>query len=311
MQRFGCKNEIMKRGDVVENSTYWSVNVEDVLEFWVLENRIKVIEVFNSGWGSVAARVELFDGSKAVVKSPYKSEFAVCEVSWLSAVGDGICAPRLLDYCLVDGIDILLIEDVFPGEVFAPLHIETELDRNRCSELLYKLRERMQSVVSSDVLVETFDFAQHVQKRLKTRPEGDRAIFELVKDAELWKEQNQLEAKELLATSPCFLLHGDLHSANILSSNQVRWGAMVIDPMPVFGDPAFDVAFLLCASCPAELNTEALHDFSKAYKAEPSRVLGWSRILAYNFLEALVILFPERVKEISNLKSLKNSLDRM
>ena len=42
---------------------------------------------------------------------------------------------------------------------------------------------------------------------------------------------------------PVRLLHGDFHYANVLAAEREPW--LAIDPKPVAGDPAFDVAPLL------------------------------------------------------------------
>jgi streptomycin 6-kinase len=50
-------------------------------------------------------------------------------------------------------------------------------------------------------------------------------------------------AEELADHQPRRLLHGDFHPGNILAGRRRRW--LAIDPKPVVGDPAFDLAQVL------------------------------------------------------------------
>lgn len=88
--------------------------------------------------------------------------------------------------------------------------------------------------------------------------------------------------KELLASmGPPVLLHGDLHHDNILSAEREPWVA--IDPKGIVGEPAYEVAILLCNPMPGLLarpNPLALirrriDQLAEGLGFDRERIAGW------------------------------------
>ena len=76
------------------------------------------------------------------------------------------------------------------------------------------------------------------------------------------------------------LLHGDLHPANLLAAEREPW--LAIDPKPMRGDPAFDLAplvlqtgNLLAAADPATELDRRLDRVAAATGTDPDRIRAW------------------------------------
>jgi len=90
-------------------------------------------------------------------------------------------------------------------------------------------------------------------------------------------------ARELAATQPrTVLLHGDFHPGNVLAAAREPW--LAIDPKPLVGDPAYDLAQWLGNRCEqAERSPDAvsairwqIDQFSDLLGLDPARVAGWA-----------------------------------
>lgn len=99
-------------------------------------------------------------------------------------------------------------------------------------------------------------------------------------------------AEELLKnTNTKTVLHGDLHHENILYDSQKGW--QVIDPNPLYGNPAFEYPSLFCnptwqvALAPGRLETQ-LAIVCEQTGMEPQYMLRW--IVAYTALSGLWML---------------------
>lgn len=89
--------------------------------------------------------------------------------------------------------------------------------------------------------------------------------------------------RELLADKTDeVLLHGDLHPGNVLAATREPW--LVIDPKPVVGDPAFDLAQLLINRCweagsAAEIRRQ-VRRLAEATRLDPERLGAWAVVKA-------------------------------
>ncbi|MFJ4987580.1 aminoglycoside phosphotransferase family protein [Streptomyces sp. NPDC088732] len=80
---------------------------------------------------------------------------------------------------------------------------------------------------------------------------------------------------------PAVLLHGDYHHGNVLSADRVPW--LAIDPKPLVGDPAFDLAWLVRDRLETLLATggaqaaarRRVAKLSDALEVDRERVRGW------------------------------------
>jgi streptomycin 6-kinase len=87
-------------------------------------------------------------------------------------------------------------------------------------------------------------------------------------------------AAELIRTTPNpTLLHGDFITKNLVSDNTSPLGWIAIDPMPMIGDPAAEIA-AFAAYQPAEFILPIAEALAVRLVVAPERALGWAAIWA-------------------------------
>ena len=219
------------------------------------------------------APVEREDGTEAVLKIGFPHDEARFESHALRFLnGDG--AVRLL-HASDDGFSLLL-ERCLPG---------TDL---------WSVSEEEGNAVACQVL-----------PRLWREPEPD-APFVFLSDyvATWWEDLPNLavgyedelvtevvaRGRELVASqSQQVLLHGDFHPGNVLSAQREPW--LVIDPKPVVGEPAYDLAqllfnrsrFLLSSSDPVAVLRQQIEWFAAELELDPARIAGWAFVKAFGW----------------------------
>lgn len=204
---------------------------------------------------------------EAVLKLPVDRESGRREHAALSTWGKTGAAPRVLQFDPVSGV--ILMERLFPGrqaQAAAPAELAEQI--NDLASRLYGSESTSPSGLDTGVFppladrVATRVEAAHQRldvghtswystffKPADARREEQR-LSELIDDATA-KAQHLLE-RQRLAT----LLHGDLLPRNVLTAEKATLRWMVIDPLPVIGDPHADVAHYFATQAghdPAEL----------------------------------------------------------
>jgi streptomycin 6-kinase len=100
-------------------------------------------------------------------------------------------------------------------------------------------------------------------------------------------EQAMAIARRLAASQPAeVLVHGDFHPGNVLAAHREPW--LAIDPQPLVGDPAYDIAQWLGNRCEAAQKS-----------ADPVAALRWQA----EQMSALLDLDPDRVARWAFAKS--------
>jgi streptomycin 6-kinase len=194
---------------------------------------LRLGEPFGQGHVSLTVPATLSDGSQAVLKLNFPEEESAFEadalVHWH---GDG--AVRLLE--LDSERNALLVERAEPGTS------------------LWELGDDAEAMV----------IAASVLRRLWLQPPPDGHPFRLLADeAECWTaairsdwealgrpferslvDAADASARELAGSQPNLVVcHQDLQGSNVLKAQREPW--LAIDPKPIVGEPAFDVASLL------------------------------------------------------------------
>ncbi|QCD60389.1 aminoglycoside phosphotransferase family protein [Streptomyces hawaiiensis] len=128
-------------------------------------------------------------------------------------------------------VGALLLEDVEPGQPVKRLGWRLP----EVAVLLRDLRVNAPNPVGCSVLrplADRIDFLSGLAERRLAAAEGSERF-----DPELL-DRARTESLELCKSGPVGLVHGDLHSANVLMGPGGRMVA--IDPRPAWGDPDFD-----------------------------------------------------------------------
>jgi streptomycin 6-kinase len=175
---------------------------------------------------------------------------------------------RILDHD--DAAGALLLERVVPGRPVHEIEEESEstLTAARLMKRLWREPPSEHSFPSLSTWFRAFP-------RLRASFNGGTGPFaeELIAKAES-------TFVELNADSHQFLLHGDLHHTNILSSERGGWVA--IDPKGVIGDPGYEVGAFVRNQLPAteskimEALDRRLSIFSDELQISYERLAQWS-----------------------------------
>jgi streptomycin 6-kinase len=183
-------------------------------------------------------------------------------------LADGRGAVRLLEADLDRGA--LLLERAVPGTDL--LALDDAAATARAAETM----ARLWRPAPADVFPTVADRADGL-KRLRQRHAGGTGPI----PSDLVALAERLFA-DLCATSrTALLLHGDLHHANVLSSTREAW--LAIDPHGVVGDPAYELAALLCNPFPtppeavtlAGIEARRLEILRDVLGFETQRVAAW------------------------------------
>lgn len=219
------------------------------------------------GVASWVAPVECEDGSGAVLKLGFPSDEARWEAEalrWLAGRG----AVRLWRVS-EDGF-ALLIERCLPGTNLWALE-EAEADAVAAALLPRLWRE---PEPTGPFLTVTGLVAQWLSSLAQTatgRFGPERVAHALAL------------GESLAASQPRrVLLHGDFHPANVLAAQREPW--LVIDPKPLIGDPAYDLAQWLsnrydaarASADPVAAFRRQITRFATALTLDPARIAGWA-----------------------------------
>jgi len=235
---------------------------------------LRLGEPFASGNVSLTLRATLSDGCGAVLKLGFPEPESALEAEALAHwAGQG--AVRLLDADRER--NALLLERADPGTP------------------LWDVEDDGEATL----------IAAAVVRRLWRRPVSDDHPFRVVADeAELWAAQIEADwkslgrpferrlvevaatyARELSASQPRIALcHQDLQGSNVVRAEREPW--LAIDPKPIVGEPAFDVASLLRDrrwSISADVIERRLDLLAAELDLERGRMRGWGVVHALHW----------------------------
>jgi len=237
---------------------------EQQLEHWELDVSGRPIPWV--GAAKLVIPVARRDGTPAVLKLNPDDEEVRHEGAALRAF-DGDGAVRVLESDADGGA--LLLERLTPGE---PL--EAHSDREEAIGIVCGLLRRLWRAVPSDhPFVTASELAGRWRQELSVRYDRARRPFERAPlDA-------ALAACEELArpAGPAIIANRDVHLGNVISAQREPW--LLIDPQPVLGEPAFDLAYLaqdLLPRCPSGAELHATVDrLTGELEVAADRVRQW------------------------------------
>ncbi|HXT37351.1 MAG TPA: aminoglycoside phosphotransferase family protein [Chloroflexota bacterium] len=222
---------------------------------------------------SWVAPVELEDGSEAVLKLTFPHDEPRFEAQALRFL-DGLGAVRLLR-ASEDGFSLLL-ERCLPG---------TDL---------WSLGEEEGNAVASRMLT-----------RLWREPYPSTPFMSLSDYVALWWDdlpritatadydgevvtEAVARGRELAAHQPRrVLLHGDFHPGNVLAAQREPW--LFIDPKPLVGEPAYDLAqwlynrarFVIQSADAVAILRQLIARFAAELGLDPARIAGWAFVKTF------------------------------
>jgi streptomycin 6-kinase len=242
--------------------------VADYLERWELRPE----RVFTPGGQiSMIVLVRRADGTPAVLKAGMVTDETRHEAAAL-AHWDGRGAVRLLDADPAEGV--LLLERL-QGDVSLRSLPEPKA-MLEAAAILQRLW--VEPPAGDHPFASVADHTAGQVTRLRARREQPWAadVRHLVDEA--------LDAREHALAEPvrAVLLHGDYHHGNVLAGDRTPW--LAIDPKPLTGDPAYDLAWLtrdrldtLAASPGAESAARRrITKLADSLDLDPDRLRAWT-----------------------------------
>jgi len=253
--------------------THWLAHLPQRIAELEQEWGLRVGPAFDHG-GAVSwvAPVECEDGSEAVLKIGLPHAEARFEAQALRCL-DGRGAVRLLQ-ASDDGFSLLL-EHCLPGTDLWSLGDE-EGNAVACQMLTRLWREpdpRAPFMSLSDYVATWWDDLP----RITATADYERDVV----------AEAVARGRELVANQPrSVLLHGDFHPGNVLAAQREPW--LFIDPKPLVGEPAYDLAqwlynrarFVIQSDDAVAVLRRQIDCFAADLGLNPARIAGWAFVKA-------------------------------
>ncbi len=267
--------------DAYPSKDAWDAVRYELLDAMASRWELQLLGSFEGGVAGVVERVRRPDGTEAVLKVGFPHFEGRWEAVGLDAFADGT-APRVLD--ADPWTWSLLLEPVIPGTPLSAAPLD-RLSAVRAGAAAYAAAVDVTPPRDMLTLEDTIDA---YLANARARWPGQLPILDAagITDA----VRAALDEGEQLArdVAPVALLHGDANPGNILLSGSVERGSwLLIDPKPMTGDPAFDLAPLVDqlgdphrASAPPERLMEQLALAAEITGIDPHRSLRWALVRA-------------------------------
>jgi streptomycin 6-kinase len=241
----------------------WLERVPELLDECIEEWSLRLGDPYPQGAAGYAVRVELDDGTPAVLKLIYPHREAEHEAAALRA-WDGDGAIRLLGYD--DERWAMLIERCDPGTLLA--HADPETALAVLVDVLPRLWKRVDGpfhALAHEAAIWLDEIPDEWERT--GRPFEQRLLDDV------------LETLSGLAASQGeqVLLHQDLHTDNVLAARREEW--LVIDPKPLLGERELGVAPIVRDYVLGHSRAEVLRRLeylTSRLDLDRERALGWT-----------------------------------
>jgi streptomycin 6-kinase len=253
--------------------TRWLAHLPERIAELEQEWDFRVGPAFDHG-GAVSwvAPVELGDGSEAVLKIGIPHAQSRFESQALRCL-DGRGAVRLLQ-ASEDGFSLLL-ERCLPGtDLWSLAEEEGNAVASRMLARMWREPDPSAPFMSlSDFVANWWDDLPRITA---TADYDGEAVAEAV-----------ARGRELASSQPrSVLLHGDFHPGNVLAARREPW--LIIDPKPLVGEPAYDLAqwlynrarFVIQADDAVAILRQLIDRFAADLGLDPARIAGWAFVKA-------------------------------
>ncbi|MFD2443613.1 aminoglycoside phosphotransferase family protein [Bacillus sp. CGMCC 1.16607] len=220
-----------------EKGEEWLNQLDQLISYCEQRWSIHVQNPFDLSFNFVAPAIQC-DGTEIVLKLSIPSDDYYHELEALKYFNQHQRNfVQLLDFDKERGI--ILLERLQPGEMLASLAEDEEATR-----IAAKVMKKLWTPVpEGSNFPTTRDREDHLLDMIKTNPYGIGPVsMSLLEEAsEIFKRANDTSKGN-------YLLHGDLHHYNILSSEKNSW--MVIDPKGLIGEREYDLIQFLMNKLP-------------------------------------------------------------
>ncbi|MDQ0483333.1 aminoglycoside phosphotransferase family protein [Guptibacillus hwajinpoensis] len=246
-----------------ERGASWLLKLPELIHYSEQKWDMKIHEPYTLSVNYVAPAL-LQDGGEVVVKICLPGDEFLNELEALQQLGG--CIVKIIDYDLDNGI--FLLHKVSPGTTLA----EVKDDEEACRIAANVLKElTIEAPVTS-----RFPSVHAKRDSLRTLVlTNDHGVGPISK--EMLEKALRICTYLLQTPKQQFLLHGDFHHYNVLSSRGNHWTA--IDPKGLIGELEFDIIQFLLNKLPRhnvyELTEKRINIFTQELHLDKERLLLW------------------------------------
>jgi streptomycin 6-kinase len=212
-----------------EKGRQWLDDLPNLLQKFAKSWNLRLSDCYPHANINYVAPAKLESGLEVVLKCGVPSPVLVAEAKALQYY-NGIGAVQLLQFAEESGV--MLLERVMPGNLLEEYSDEDQATV-QAVELLKKLHRPMTEISEFPYLNDWFQGLEKLTRYF----EGHTGPF----PSHLVEKAKDISRELLNSQGAQVLLHGDLHYANILWSEQNGW--LAIDPQGVIGEREFDIPF--------------------------------------------------------------------
>lgn len=259
-------HEFMEKIKVVhkEKGEEWLKHFKTLYQYCEKRWSMRILAPYQLSFNFAAPAI-LSNGKKVVIKLVVPSDDFLHEVEALRLFnGNGIA--RLIDYDMNKGI--IILECLTPGEKLSSIKNDEAATTIIC-EVMKKL---WLPVPDNCKLPSTLDIENKFRQLCDMYNDGIGPFSKkmLSETAALFKHMNSSIKQK-------YILHGDLHHYNILSSGEKAW--LAIDPHGIVGEREYDVIQMFWTNLPSENLGEVIEKriniLVNKLKLNEERVLLW------------------------------------
>jgi streptomycin 6-kinase len=250
-----------------EKGQIWIASLEERIAISVQRWNCQILEPFELSYNYVAP-VVLKDGSDAVLKLFIPNNDFQNEVKVLAYYKGLACNV----HDSIPELEILLLERLVPGQ-----NLKSVSEDNAISavvEIIRKLKEA--SIKTVQGIPTITDLATGIGK-CRNHFSGQSGPFQ----ERVLQQVEELFPRLISTQKSIYLLHGDLHHENILSSGS-KW--KLIDPEGILGEVEFEVARFLINNLPdrnmEQVIEHRISGLEKGLDASTERMYGWGLCLS-------------------------------
>lgn len=215
----------------------WLKNFNDLITYCEKRWSINIEFPYELSFNFVAPAIKS-DGDKVVIKLVVPGEKGLLtEIEALKQF-DGNGIARLIDYDIQKGI--MILEYVSPGEKLSTLSNDHE-----ATVIISQVMKKLWKPAPNNSNIPTIFQRETDFKRI--RQENEYGIGPISKEMLIKAEHAFSKLTESI--TELFLLHGDFHHYNVLSSNDNSW--IAIDPKGLIGEREYDVIQFLLNKLPS------------------------------------------------------------
>ncbi len=240
----------------------WLKDLPDLLQRFARFWNLILDDCYANANFNYVAPAKLEHGLEVVFKCGVPSRELIAEANALKYY-NGVGAVRLLQFAEEAGV--MLLEKITPGNL-----LEESPDENQATVWAVELIKKLNRPITETSAFPTLsDWFQGLEK-LTHHFEGHTGPF----PPHLVNKAKEMSHELLNSQGEQVLLHGDLHYANILWSEQNGWQA--IDPQGVIGEREFDIPFpRLEKIIDEKLLRYRLDRFIEISGFDRQRIIGW------------------------------------